>query len=144
LPSPSASIPHIFHVAGMNWVQPIAPADDGPMLQPWPDSISVIAASTLARSPNARAAVFHVWTSCRGPRQRGSGLSPDRMVGLPPRRKFERAASGASLRALNVLIARLFLKANVSTHRAGFPRPVRACLHDRCRWWPRPCPLSPL
>ena len=62
-------MPHIFQVPGMNWVQPIAPADDGPMLQPWPDSISVIAASTLARRPNALAAAFHVGTSWRGARR---------------------------------------------------------------------------
>ena len=56
LPSPSPSIPHIFQVEGRNWVQPIAPAEEGPMLQPCADSTSVIAASTLARRPNAFAA----------------------------------------------------------------------------------------
>src|SRR5690242_15633242 len=44
----------------MNCVQPIAPAFDGPMLQPKPDSIWVIAASTCHLSPKARAAADHV------------------------------------------------------------------------------------
>ena len=47
----------------MNWVQPIAPAEDGPMLQPNPDSICVIAASTCHLSPKARAAAAQVGLS---------------------------------------------------------------------------------
>ena len=60
MPSPDASMPQIFQVAGMNWVQPIAPADDGPMLQPKPDSICVIAARICQRILNALPAAFHV------------------------------------------------------------------------------------
>src|SRR3954447_14425746 len=45
-PSPFASTPQRSHVSGMNCIQPIAPAELGPMLRPKFDSILLIAAST--------------------------------------------------------------------------------------------------
>src|SRR3954469_18410949 len=71
-------MPQRFHVAGMNCVQPSAPALDGPMLQPKPDSISVIAARIDQRRPNALAAAFHVGTSWAEPWQRDAGRRPVR------------------------------------------------------------------
>jgi len=44
-PSPSAA--YARQVAGMNCIQPIAPAEDGPRLRPKSVSIWLIAASTL-------------------------------------------------------------------------------------------------
>src|SRR3989442_11054 len=88
----------------MNCVHPIAPAFDGPMLQPKPDSISVIAARIVQRSPKALAAAFHVGTSCGAPWQRGSARSPVRTCGWRPwsarsasARSEPRAAPGADL-----------------------------------------------
>jgi len=46
-PSPSASTAYARQVAGMNCIQPIAPAEDGPRLRPKSVSIWLIAASTL-------------------------------------------------------------------------------------------------
>src|SRR3954452_12128085 len=74
-------MPQRFHVAGMNCVQPIAPAFDGPMLQPKPDSISVIAAMTDQRRPKALPAAFHVGTSCGAPWQRAAAPRPVRTCG---------------------------------------------------------------
>ena len=54
----------------MNWVQPIAPADEGPMLQPKPDSIWVIAAMICQRILNALPAAFQVALSGDAPEQR--------------------------------------------------------------------------
>src|SRR5215203_5799187 len=45
-PLPSASVPQRVHVDGMNCIQPIAPAELGPILRPKSDSILLIAAST--------------------------------------------------------------------------------------------------
>src|SRR3954462_10836343 len=87
-------MPQRFQVAGMNCVQPSAPAFDGPMLQPKPDSISVIAARTVQRRPNAFAAAFHVGMSWPEPWQRGAALRPVRTCGCPP--AFGRAASARS------------------------------------------------
>src|SRR3954468_20019800 len=78
----------------MNCVHPSAPALDGPMLQPKPDSISVIAARIDQRRPNALAAAFHVGTSGPEPWQRGAALSPVRTCGCRP--AFGRAASARS------------------------------------------------
>src|SRR3954462_11445746 len=86
-------MPQTFHVAGMNCVQPIAPAFEGPMLQPWPDSISVMPARIDQRRPNARAAAFQVGTSCADPWQRGSAFSPVVIDGTPPSRAFDVRAS---------------------------------------------------
>src|SRR3954452_5323014 len=77
-------MPQRFHVAGMNCVQPRAPAFDGPILQPKPDSISVIAARTVQRRPNAFAAAFQVGTSWGAPWQRGTALSPVLTCGWRP------------------------------------------------------------
>src|SRR3954452_5730532 len=77
----------------MNCVQPIAPALDGPMLQPCPDSISVIPARTVQRMPNALPAAFHVDRSCAGPWQRGTAFRPVRTDGTPCRRRLELRAS---------------------------------------------------
>src|SRR6266513_778517 len=46
MPSPFASTPQRSQVEGMNCIQPIAPAELGPMLRPKSDSILLIAAST--------------------------------------------------------------------------------------------------
>src|SRR5579864_7183070 len=45
-PSPFASTPQRIHVEGRNCIQPMAPAELGPMLRPKFDSILLIAAST--------------------------------------------------------------------------------------------------
>src|SRR3954464_14187736 len=70
-PSPSASTPQRYQVSGMNCIQPIAPAELGPMLRPKFDSILLIAPSTCqgtsyaapARCQSARSALCE---SCCG------------------------------------------------------------------------------
>src|SRR5712691_514017 len=49
-------MPQRSQVEGMNCIQPIAPAELGPMLRPKFDSTSLIAASTCHRIPYAAAA----------------------------------------------------------------------------------------
>src|SRR3712207_5636109 len=85
-------MPQIRQVAGMNWVQPIAPADDGPMLQPKPDSICVIAVRICQRMPNALPAAFQVRLSGAAPEQRRTVGSPVRTRGLRPSDMFDRDA----------------------------------------------------
>src|SRR5215470_8610269 len=46
-PSPLPSVPYWSQVEGMNCIQPIAPAELGPMFRPKFDSILLIAASTF-------------------------------------------------------------------------------------------------
>src|SRR5437763_938973 len=58
-PSPFASTPQRSHVSGMNCIQPIAPAELGPMFWPKLDSILLIAASTCHRTPYAVPACCH-------------------------------------------------------------------------------------
>src|SRR5918998_2559447 len=101
LPSPLASIPHIRHVAGMNWVQPIAPADDGPMLQPKADSTSVIEAMILQSMPNERPAPRQIGRSWAVPAHRRGLRTPVRTLGLRPSEKLLRPArcASATLRA---------------------------------------------
>src|SRR5919198_3982062 len=74
-PLPSASTPQRSHVEGMNCIQPIAPAELGPMFWPKFDSILLIAPSTFhgipyavpARCQSARSAVrSSCWTSDGG------------------------------------------------------------------------------
>src|SRR5438132_7447600 len=55
-PLPSASVPQRSQVSGMNCIQPIAPAELGPMFCPKFDSILSIAASTCHGTPYAAAA----------------------------------------------------------------------------------------
>src|SRR5437660_12503420 len=62
-PLPSASVPHRSHVEGMNCIQPIAPAELGPMLRPKLDSILLIAASTFHGTPYAWPALCHTLSS---------------------------------------------------------------------------------
>src|SRR5256714_15058279 len=50
-PSPFASTPQRSQVLGMNCIQPIAPAELGPMLRPQFDSTLLIAASTCQGMP---------------------------------------------------------------------------------------------
>src|SRR6266545_2073666 len=63
-PSPFASVPQRSHVEGMNCIQPIAPAELGPMLRPKFDSILLIAASTCQGIPYAVPAPCQSPTSC--------------------------------------------------------------------------------
>src|SRR5437763_12070520 len=63
MPSPSASTPQRSHVPGMNCIQPIAPAELGPMFCPKFDSILLIAASTFHGIPYADPACSHSWCS---------------------------------------------------------------------------------
>ena len=51
MPSPFASTPQRSHVLGMNCIQPIAPAELGPMLRPKFDSTLLIDASTCHGMP---------------------------------------------------------------------------------------------
>src|SRR5436309_2606360 len=55
-PSPFASTPQRSQVDGMNCIQPIAPAELGPMFCPKLDSILLIAASTFHGIPYAEPA----------------------------------------------------------------------------------------
>src|SRR5829696_5840601 len=89
-------MPQIFQVAGMNWVQPIAPADDGPMLQPKPDSIWVIAAMTCHLTLKALPAAFQVGLSGEAPEQRLIVARPVLTFGGRPRREFEENARRSS------------------------------------------------
>src|SRR5437870_7051136 len=52
-PLPSASVPQRSQVDGMNCIQPIAPAELGPMFWPKLDSTLLIAASTFHGMPYA-------------------------------------------------------------------------------------------
>src|SRR5947207_7588274 len=63
IPSPFASTPQRSQVDGMNCIQPIAPAELGPMFSPKFDSTLLIAASTFQGM--AYAAPARCQTSCR-------------------------------------------------------------------------------
>src|SRR3954447_14314171 len=64
MPLPSASVPHRNQVDGMNCIQPIAPAELGPMFWPKLDSILLIAASTCHGIPYAAPARSQIGRSC--------------------------------------------------------------------------------
>src|SRR5262249_13615906 len=64
IPSPSASTPQRNHVSGMNCIQPIAPAELGPMFCPKFDSILLIAARTCHGTPYAAAARCQSGSNC--------------------------------------------------------------------------------
>src|SRR5262245_11779483 len=71
-PFPSASVPHRSDVDGMSCIQPIGPAELGPMLRPKSDSILLIDASTGHGMPYiAPAPIQSVWSvdigSCESP-----------------------------------------------------------------------------
>src|SRR5579862_4128457 len=71
MPSPFASTPQRIQVDGMNCIQPIAPAELGPMFRPKFDSILLIAARTLQGTSYAWPAPFQTcrsWSyeSCSG------------------------------------------------------------------------------
>src|SRR5205807_2905846 len=51
MPSPFASTPQLIHVEGMNCIQPMAPAELGPIFRPKFDSILLMAASTCQGTP---------------------------------------------------------------------------------------------
>ena len=51
-PSPLPSTPEVSQVDGKNCIGPIAPAVDGPMFAPWPDSTIPTAARMYQSSPN--------------------------------------------------------------------------------------------
>src|SRR3954462_8578386 len=93
-------MPQAFQVAGMNCVQPIAPADDGPMLQPRPDSTWVIPARICQRRPNDLAALFHVCRSAADPEHGCTVATWLRTCGTPPRAWFDGFASTRRLPAL--------------------------------------------
>src|SRR4051794_213606 len=71
-------MPHPSQVAGMNCVQPAAPALEVPMLHPKPDSTWVIAASTCHLSSKALAAASQIGRSaCAAPAQGAMSFSPE-------------------------------------------------------------------
>ena len=63
-PSPFASTPQRSQVEGMNCIQPIAPAELGPMLRPKFDSTLLIAASTCHGTPYSAPARCQSDRSC--------------------------------------------------------------------------------
>src|ERR671937_536160 len=63
-PSPFASSPQRSQVSGMNCIQPIAPAELGPMLLPKFDSTLLIAPSTCHGMPYAEPADCQISSSC--------------------------------------------------------------------------------
>src|SRR3954449_10829129 len=117
-------MPQIFQVAGMNWVQPIAPADEGPMLQPKPDSICVIAAMICHLTLNALPAAFHVPVSGDAPEQRATVGRPVLTLGGRPRREFDVNAYRSSEGMFVVPDGLLPLKARTWTHFGGWPLPA--------------------
>src|SRR4051812_20696419 len=119
----------------MNCVQPIAPAEEGPMLQPWADSTSVRPASTLQRRPKARAAPFQIGFRTAVPLHGVGAVRPLATVGLRPRLPLLRRAS--ELRAMTLAVAGV-RRARCQTVLAGRPRLVGVWRQLRCRWLPRP------
>src|SRR5438046_762845 len=63
-PSPFASTPQRSQVDGMNCIQPIAPAELGPMLRPKFDSTLLIAASTCHGTWYSAPACCQIASSC--------------------------------------------------------------------------------
>src|SRR4051794_32056028 len=106
----------------MNCVQPSAPADDGPMLQPRPDSIVVMAASTFQFSPKALAAAFHVGSSGPLPEHGAAAASPERYEGAYFSARLAVEASEASGRTLTVRTTK------TSTQDAARPAFDGACI----------------
>src|SRR3954469_19225016 len=64
IPSPFASVPQRSQVEGMNCIQPIAPAELGPMFRPKFDSTLLIAASTCHLIPYEAPARCQIPSSC--------------------------------------------------------------------------------
>src|SRR5215213_2453172 len=118
----------------MNWVQPIAPADDGPMLQPKPDSIWVIAAMICHLILNALPAAFHVALSGAAPEQRLIVGSPVLTLGGRPRREFEEKAKRSSDGIVVVPDALPPLNASTWTQLGGWPLRAEPWRQERCRW----------
>src|SRR5918911_1110774 len=73
-PSPFASVPQRSQVAGMNCIQPTAPAELGPMLRPKFDSILLIAARTCHGIPYAAPARCHRASSWANVSVRGASV----------------------------------------------------------------------
>src|SRR3954469_26035452 len=134
-------MPQDFQVAGMNWVQPIAPAEDGPMLQPWADSTSVRPARIVQFRPKARAAPCQIGLRTSVPLQGVGAVSPVVTDGLRPRLWLLRPASEAS--AVTFAFCGL-RRARCQTALAGWPGFVGVWRQLRCRWLPRPWLGSPL
>src|SRR3954447_22499042 len=103
----------------MNCVQRIAPADEGPMLQPWPDSTSVIPARIDQRRPKALAARFQIGVRTAVPLHGVGELSPLRTLGLRPRLWLLRSAREAIEATAGTLAVRRFSRQIVA---AGLPR----------------------
>src|SRR5205085_1898759 len=76
--------------------QPIAPAEDGPMLQPWADSTSVRPARIVQFRPKARAAPCQIGLRTSVPLQGVGAVSPVVTDGLRLRLWLLRPASEAS------------------------------------------------
>src|SRR5436190_7316597 len=114
----------------MNWVQPTAPALEGPMLQPSPDSIWVIAARIFQFRWKALAADFHVERSGTEPEHARVPCSPVFTLGAWPIDEFELRASPSS--GPNGRTTGWSRNESTSTHLAGWPRRDGACIHDRC------------
>src|SRR3954453_929547 len=113
-------MPHWRHVAGMNWVPPTAPALEGPMLQPSPDSIWVIAARIFQFRWNALAADFHVDRSGALPEHGRAMPRPVFTLGAWPIDALElraRPSSGPNGRTIG-----WSRNESTSTHLAGWPR----------------------
>src|SRR3954452_6144616 len=111
-------MPQDFQVAGMNWVQPIAPADEGPMLQPCADSTSVSPARIDQRRPNAFAAACQIGFRTSEPLQGEGAARPEATEGLRPRLWLLARASEA--RAVTFVVAGL-RRARCQTALAGWP-----------------------
>src|SRR3954447_11076199 len=136
-------MPHALQVAGMNWVHPIAPADDGPMLQPRPDSTCVMPARICQRSPNDFAALFQVCLSAAEPEHGLTVATWLRTCGTAPRAWFDAFARMRRLPALAPGGAGLW-PVSTCTQSPGWPRRAAPWRHERWRWLPRPWLASPL
>src|ERR687895_415227 len=90
-------MPQIRQVEGRNWVQPIAPADEGPKLQPCADSTSVSPARIRQEMPNALPAPLKIGISGAEPEQRAGERRPELTLGLRPSRWLVLRASAARL-----------------------------------------------
>src|SRR6476661_4375950 len=83
MPFPSASVPQRSQVAGMNCIQPTAPAELGPMFRPKFDSTLLIAASTVHGIPYVEPACCHRLCSCAGSSCCGCAGAENRFSGRP-------------------------------------------------------------
>src|SRR4051794_36771439 len=120
----------------MNCVQPIAPAEDGPMLQPWADSTSVSPASTVQRTPKALPARWKIGVSAAAPLHAAGERRPLTIFGLRPRLWLLRRASDMS--AVTFAAARGRRRLRCQTALAGRPRLEGVWRQLRWRWLPRP------